>query len=379
MPPNWLEQDLFGAQTIEPLIECRTLKARRAPLSILAIALASAFIARAPEAHAAPNDTVEVSLSSSPASERTARTARTAPTAAPVTPASELVAPPVAFDRWRGVSSCSYIAPKADFVTKDGGVDVVFHFHAGQMAERQMKDSGLNAVFVACGFGLGSGAYADAFANPHRFGRMVDELVKSLEAQTGKKGLHVRHLALTSWSAGFAAVGKILGVDRYYAMTDAVVLNDSLHSGYKDPNPKTAAQGADRVDLKMMRSFIRFAKDAVAGQKAMTITHSSIIPPDYASSAEATEALLTATEVPLTNVDPATLDRVDPGKSETWRTMALSRRADAGNLHVRGFRGQGPRDHFEHLYLIGQVLRSWVVPRWKREERLVYTLAGEQL
>jgi hypothetical protein len=349
------------------------LKARRTPLSILAIALASAFIARAPQAQAAPGDTVEVSLSSTPPSERNARTAPLP------TPAAELVAPPVAFDRWRGISSCSYIAPKADFVTKDGGVDVVFHFHAGQMAERQMKDSGMNAVFVACGFGLGSGAYADAFANPHRFGRMVDELVKNLEAQTRKKGLHVRHLALTSWSAGFAAIGKILGVDRYYAMTDAVILNDSLHSVYKDPNPKTAAQGVDHVDLKMMRSFIRFAKDAVAGQKTMTITHSSIIPPDYASSAEATEALLTAIEVPLAVVDPATTDPSDPTRSEAWRTMTLKNRADAGNLHVRGFRGQGPRDHFEHLYLIGQVLRSWVVPRWKREERLVYTLAGEQL
>ena len=55
----------------------------------------------------------------------------------------------------------------------DGGVDVVFHFHAGQMAEREMKESGVRAVFVSCGYGMGSGAYADAFANPERFGRML--------------------------------------------------------------------------------------------------------------------------------------------------------------------------------------------------------------
>jgi len=65
--------------------------------------------------------------------------------------------------------------------------------------------------------------------------------------------------------------------------------------------------------------------------------------------------------------------------SSSWRSMTLIKRADAGNLHVRGFRGRGPKDHFEHLYLIGEVLRSWVAPRWKREDRLVYTLAGEQL
>jgi hypothetical protein len=308
-------------------------------LRIVCAALASAFIAHAPAAKATEPETV-----------------------------TSLAAPRIAeWQRWRGLSFGTYLSPKSGFVTDDGGVDVVFHFHAGQMAERQLKESGVNAVFVSCGYGIGSGAYSDALANPARFGRMLDELVKNLETQTGKKGLHVRHLALASWSAGFAAVGKILGVDRYYAMVDTVILNDSLHSQYKDPNPKTAAQGAERVDLKMIRSFIRFAKDAAAGQKTMAITHSAIIPPDYASSTEATQALLTAIEVPSQAV-------ADEGG---WRSMKLSKRADAGNLHVRGFRGAGPRDHFEHLYLLGEVLKSWVVPRWKRDERLVYTLAGE--
>ncbi|CAN5925104.1 hypothetical protein BH11MYX4_BH11MYX4_61130 [soil metagenome] len=324
----------------------------------LVIALACALIARAPEARATePAAAVEIALV--PASIRGA----TAPHAA----APELAAPTVAFDRWKGLSFGSYLAPAADFVTSDGGIDVVFHFHAGQMAERQMKESGLNAVFVSCGFGIGSGPYATAFASPERFGRMLDELVKNVESSTGKRGLHVRHLALASWSAGFAAVGKILGVDRYYAMVDSVVLNDSLHSQYLDPNPKAAAPRA--VDLKMIRSFIRFAKDASEGKKAaMVITHSAIVPPDYASSTEATQALLTAIEVVATAVD-------EPAS----RKMTLTKRADIGNLHVRGFKGGGPKDHFEHLHLLGEALQAWVVPRWKREDRLVYTLAGEQL
>jgi hypothetical protein len=254
------------------------------------------------------------------------------------------------------------------------------------MAERQMKESGMSAVFVSCGFGIGSGAYADAFASPQRFGRMLDELMKSLEGQTGKKGLHVRHLALASWSAGFASVGRILGVERYYAMVDAVVLNDSLHAQYKDPGLKTASQGADRVDVRMMRSFIRFAKDASDGKKAMVITHSAIIPPDYASSTEATAALLAAVEVPSSAASASALVAVSTasagaslglGDRTSWRGMNLTKRADSGNLHVRGFSGGGPRDHFEHLHLLGDVLQAWVVPRWKREERLVYTLAGE--
>ena len=331
--------------------------ARRSRLPLLAIALFSAVIAGEPEARATEaSEPIPGSIQGAQ------------PLTVPAKNVAPELTPPIAFDRWKGLSFGTYLAPSADFVTADGGIDVVFHFHAGQMAERQMKESGMNAVFVSCGFGIGSGPYATAFASPERFGRMLDELVKNVETSTGKKGLHVRKLGLASWSAGFAAVSRILGVDRYYAMVDTVVLNDSLHSQYLDPNPKTAAQGADRVDPKMIRAFVRFAKDAKDGKKAMVITHSAIIPPDYASSTEATQALLTAIEVPATAVsEPAS------------RKMTLIKRADAGNLHVRGFKGGGPRDHFEHLYLIGEALQAWVVPRWKREDRLVYTLAGEQL
>ena len=355
--PNASRAPFLGTRFAIRRLESAPLVARRSPFKLVAIALLSAVIARAPDVRA--TEPVEASRARAPIA---------IPQHAATAPELLAPAPPVAFDHWKGLSYGTYLAPKADFVTADGGVDVVFHFHAGQMAERQMKESGMNAVFVSCGFGIGSGGYSAAFASPERFGRMLDELVKNVETSTGKKGLHVRHLALASWSAGFAAVSKILNVERYYAMVDSVVLNDSLHSQYLDPKPLRA------VDLEMIRAFIRFAKDAAAGNKVMVITHSAIVPPDYASSTEATEALLTAIEVPATAID------LESRESQAgWRGMRLTKRADAGNLHVRGFRGRGPRDHFEHLYLIGEVLRSWVVPRWKREDRLVYTLAGEQL
>ncbi len=256
--------------------------------------------------------------------------------------------------KWRGLSAgCSYLAPKSSFVKKDGSVDVVFHFHAGQMSERQMRESGMNAVFVSCGWGMGSGPYADAFVDQGRFGRMLDGLLADLGKSVQRRDLKIGHLALASWSAGFASVGKILGVQRYYDMVDSVVLLDSLHSQYKG-GKKAPQQGIEKVDTKMIASFVKFARDAAAGKKAMVMTHSSIIPPDYASSAEATGALLAEIGVAQT-----------PHEETTSRGMTMYYRADSGNLHVRGFRGRGPRDHFAHLYLIGEALRSWVVPRWK--------------
>lgn len=344
----------------------------RARLAVFALALGSALVAQTPAALA---DTNDLRGAGEPAFTlaRFERPGAGADTVgpAPFTAERELgagVNAPIEFGRWKGVGAGTYLAPKRDFIASDGGVDVVFHFHAGQMSDKELRASGLNAVFVSYGFGIGSGAYADAFANPTRFERMIAELTRSLEKDTGRRDIHIRKLALASWSAGFAAVGKILGVDRYYGMVDSVVLLDSLHSRYKEGTARAAAQGADKVDLKGMAAFVRFAKDAAAGKKAMVITHSAIIPPDYPSASEATAALLTAINVPGRAVNET-----------TSRGMLLSVRADAGNLHVRGFRGQGPRDHFQHLHLIGEALESWVVPRWKREERLVYTLAGEPL
>ena len=53
----------------------------------------------------------------------------------------------------------------------------------------------------------------------------------------------------------------------------------------------------------MIRRFVRFARMRPPGNKTMVITHSAIIPPDYASSTEATQALLTAIELPELRAD----------------------------------------------------------------------------
>ncbi len=281
-------------------------------------------------------------------------------TPAPRASLFEAPAPDVAMeDHWKGfgVSSCSYLAPKEEFIGEDGGIDVVFHFHAGQMSERDMRASGVRGVFVSCGYGVGTSGYSRAFEAPSRFASMMKRLTATVGRSAKRSDVHVRRLALASWSAGFAAVSRILSVPEYYEATDTVILLDSLHARYTDG--EGAQRGADKVDVRGLRHFVRFASDAAAGKKTMVITHSAIVPPDYASTSESTAALLA--QVGVTAV-PA---------SGSGRSMALALEADEGGLHVRGFRGMGPRDHFDHLHLIGDTLRSWLVPRW-------YTAGGER-
>lgn len=335
-------------------------------LGLAAFTFASAALG-APEADAAPGATEPATGSAAPTAVVVARRGEAAP-AQPVVP-YDLLVPQATYEGWKGLTSgCSYLAPKDAGATPGGGVDVVVHFHAGQMIEREVKESAGGAVFVSCGYGIGSGPYADAFADPNRFGHMLKTLVASLERTSGRTGLSVRHLGLASWSAGFAAVGRILAVERYYGMIESIVLNDSLHAQYT-PGPKGVEkrplQGEARVDLAMLKSFVRFAKDAAAGTKTMVMTHSAIVPPDYASSTEATRAVLGAVGV-------APVEAADEGSAASRaRNMRPSYRADQGNLHVRGFRGAGPRDHFDHLHLFGEALRTWIIPAWKRPEAVV--------
>jgi hypothetical protein len=188
---------------------------------------------------------------------------------------------------------------------------------------------------------------------------MTKETLSALEAQLPKDParprLHPRRVGLVAWSAGFAAVSKILGVDRYYAMTDSVVLLDGLHASYKSPDTKTGGQGDLRVDVSGLSNFTRFAKDARDGKKAFVITHSSIVPPEYASSTEATSAVLREAGARRTPVD----------RQPCERDMVLVSRVDDRGLHVRGFDGTSQRTHMDHLHLVGPMVKQYVAPRWR--------------
>lgn len=262
---------------------------------------------------------------------------------------------------WRGFgfSRCTYAAPRGAFTTKDGAVDVVVHFHAGQMSERDMKESGLRAVFVSCSYGIGSTGYARAFADPARFDTLMTRLLGAVAKDAHLPPLRLRRLALVSWSAGFAAVSRILRAPRWYDATDTVVLLDSLHARY---------DAEHEVDASSLQRFVRFATDAKDGKKTMVLTHSSVTPPGYASTRETAAALLGEVGVVATAVTdaeppfPVAANTAAPAR--TRRPMELATTADQGGLHVRGFRGAGPRDHFDHLHLLDDTLRSWVVPRW---------------
>ncbi len=124
-----------------------------------------------------------------------------------------------------------------------------------------------------------------------------------------------------------------------------MILLDGLHCGYA-PNSLNAVQ---------IGPFIEFSRLAAAGQKLMFVSHSSIIPPGYASTTETANFLIDRLGGRATKVRPR---KGDPMGLELISVYSR------GNFHVRGFSGNGKLDHCAHLGLYRDVLRIHVRPRW---------------
>ena len=260
-------------------------------------------------------------------------------------------------DEWRSTGFAGrYIAPKT--LPDEDSFDLIFHFHAGKFAEKEYREYANGAVLVSLGYGVGTQPYADAFANPERFQHMLEEMLALMRARTGNPRLEIRRTSLFAWSAGYASIGRILS-QGYYDQIDTVVLLDGLHTNYLDKIPKRVIQRGlpypHRVDVKGLGAFIRLARDAAAGKKQFVFTHSSIVPPGYASTTE------TATQL-IQIVNAAKVEERVPA----IRNLTRYYHADIGDFHVRGYTGFSKEAHIAHLHMVGDVMRELVLPRWRR-------------
>ena len=118
---------------------------------------------------------------------------------------------------WKPMAEgATYLAPD-DVVAKDGGVDVIVHFHGAMVVDEEWRASGIDAAIVSVTLpGYGVTVYRDYLAVVDRFGAIVEDVVKRVG------GTHVRRLGLVSWSAGYGATQIVLSEPRYYAMVDTV-------------------------------------------------------------------------------------------------------------------------------------------------------------
>lgn len=250
------------------------------------------------------------------------------------------------YDRWsRAPSIGQMIMPQSGGVSPGGRFDVMFHFHGHEAVRKEWVQVMDGAVLVGIDLGLGSGPYASAFQSPQAFKQLVDSVEKAVAQKTGKKNARVRHVGLSSWSAGYGSVQEIITQDYGKNLVDTVILLDGLHSGYS----------GNSLNETQLKPFVDWAQDAARGKKFMFVSHSSIIPPGYASTTETANFLIQKVGGKARRSTPRGTDPMG---------LDLISRYSRGNFHVRGYNGNDKMDHCAHIGLYRDVLKVHVKRRW---------------
>lgn len=254
------------------------------------------------------------------------------------------------YERWRPLPLGRVLIPRALGVGADGGFDALVHFNGSDAIRKQLAPEAPNLVIAGVDLAGLSSQYVKAFADPAAW----TSLVTSLEREVGKAldlpRAHVRHLAISSWSAGYGAVAQILE-QRRAPLPDALILLDSLHAGY-------AAGSGARIDPGKLPLFIESARAAAAGGPLFYLTHTSIQTDGYASTSETSEYLLHALGVTASPVTP------DPEGA-----LRLTGMFERGRLFVRGYAGGAKEDHCEQLRLLPPILLEHVLPAFAADKK----------
>jgi len=250
------------------------------------------------------------------------------------------------YDRWENIALGQMIAPQRGGIRKDGGFDLVVHFHGHEPTRKEFIKTANGVVLAGIDLGLGSGPYENSFADQSLFPRILESIEARMAKRSGNKDAHVKHLALSSWSAGYGATSQILRQPAGKRV-EAVILLDSLHAGYKEGTK-------DEVRGVQIEQFVDYARLATAKKRFMFLSHSSIIPPGYASTTEVARYVV------------GELDgKFKKASRKDVLGLQMISRYDKGDFHVRGYEGNDKPDHCAHIGLIADVMKSHLLPRWK--------------
>ncbi len=266
--------------------------------------------------------------------------------------------PDVGFGRyshWRRIGSgAQMVVPQRGGHASDWGYDVIIHFHGHEAVRGPFIEAVRGAVLVGIDLGVASGPYSKAFQDPSAFERLLSNIQAGLRQASSRPEAHIRRMALSSWSAGFGAVTRILA--QHPGAIDSVVLLDSLHSDYAKPSPGDP-RGLHRVAPGPIEPVIALAERAVRNDAILYLSHSEIVPPGYASTTEVAHYLIERVAGSRT-----------AGEGANPLGAKLLTRFDRGGLHVRGYQGGDKPAHCAHVELLAEAVRDYLEPAWGTPE-----------
>jgi hypothetical protein len=249
------------------------------------------------------------------------------------------------YDRWVKTGSAMVLLPHRSALNAAGEFDVVFHFHGHEPARKEWVQAMHGVVLVGMTLGVGSGVYENTFRDAGAFEHLLKSVEATVAEHSGRSDAHARRIGLSSWSAGYGALEEILNQPLGRERVDSVILLDGLHCDY----------AGDGLVTTGLEPFVRFAHEAADGKRLMVVSHSSIIPPGYASTTETANFLIHELG-----------GRPHAAKARASDPMGLElvSRYDAGGFHVRGYAGNAELDHCAQVGLYGDILKVHLAPRW---------------
>lgn len=213
---------------------------------------------------------------------------------------------------------------------------LLFFFHGGTwLPEVAAARNGVAVVTVQAG--AGSGTYSRLFDDESRFSRLLSEA-------EAKSGTTFRRVLLGGWSAGCGAVRRILQTPGGYRRVDAALLIDGIHTDYPAGKPGPLES---RIAVENLKVFEQLGKDAMAGKKAVLVTHSEIFPGTFASTTETADYLvkqLGLVRRPILKWGPVGLQQLSEAK--------------AGKFEIRGYAGNSAPDHVDQLHALPVLLKE---------------------
>ncbi|HEY0468430.1 MAG TPA: hypothetical protein VGC79_29745, partial [Polyangiaceae bacterium] len=245
-----------------------------------------------------------------------------------------------AFEGWTPVGRGKFTAPRALVLDDTGGFDLIIHLLGDEPIRRELIQSqqpfALYSLSVAA-----NQSYASLFTGTQLQAAIIAGVEQALSKRLAKPA-HLRHLAMSAWSAGFVGIEAALSQPTSKDI-DAVILIDGLHAPRNDALAFKA----------QMQPFVDFSTRAARGEKAFFISHSSIDPPNFASTTECAHYLIAAL-----GGQPQAVRREDPFGLELVEFF------NQGEFQVRGYAGNDRADHCAQLAVLRDAF-SALGNRWK--------------
>lgn len=219
-------------------------------------------------------------------------------------------------------------------------VPLIIHFHGEPwLIEYHIAKHFPQAALITVNLGSGSRAYGQPFSQSTIFQNLIDEAGQVLKLEKGWSSI-----TLVGFSAGYGAVRAILREDENFRQVNNVLLLDGIHASYVPEGKRLADGGVIKPDD--LDSFIKFAREAVAGNKSFVISHSELFPATYASTTECVDYLLMTLG----------LKRRPELRNGPVGMQQLSA-VNANGFHIRGYAGNTGADHGDQLQAIPEWLK----------------------